>query len=109
MKTFINKETSIRTADDKGNIVSILNYKDLAIIAINSKSNSQQGYSTDEMRKDFRVLDALDNLKSVNDTIQLEDADFNRLYTKVMSTTNWPIMHKDIVDFEDYIKSINQN
>jgi KaiC/GvpD/RAD55 family RecA-like ATPase len=99
MKTIQNKRTTIE-ADDNGKVV-LITYSDL--IKTVMRQAKPDGYNIDEMRKDFRVLDALNG--KAQKEIKLEDADFAHLKSKV-NTAKYIVHHKDIVDFVDDINAI---
>ena len=90
-----NKSTSIKVGDDK-----FLKYSDLLIGLINRPVES--GYSTMEMRRDFKIID---KLESALDTISLEDSELTHLKS-LFSNAKYHIRHKDLIEFEDYILSL---
>lgn len=90
-----NKSTSIKVGDDK-----FLKYSDLLIGLINRPVES--GYSTMEMRRDFKIID---KLESALDTINLEDSELTHLKS-LFSNAKYHIRHKDLIEFEDYILSL---
>ena len=99
MKTFENKETTI--TEGNGTETRILGFADLALVGLNAAP--KEGWTTDEMRKRFKAIDKIENLK-IGDKVELEDSEFEVLLQS--SKVNWAIMHKDIVKFDDYLTSL---
>jgi hypothetical protein len=64
-------------------------------------ADPQKGADIAEMRKSLRVLDALD---SANGTLQLEDADYDHLKTKLLAMP-WNIIDRRIVVLVDDVTS----
>lgn len=98
MKTIQNKRTTIEQNADGG--VELITYAELLKNVMQQRK--PEGYSIDDMRKDFRVLDAIG---LAPEEITLEDADFDHLKSK-MKTMRWAVIHKDLIQFEDDINSI---
>lgn len=98
MKTIPNKRTTIEQASDGS--VELITYAELLKNVMQQRK--PEGYSFDDMRKDFRVLDVI---SAASEEITLEDADFDHLKSK-MKTMRWAIVHKDLIQFEDDINSI---
>ena len=92
MKTIENKE--INFADD------VKDYATLIKFCMNR--TPQGGYTVEEMRKRLRVLDVIEK---AGKEINLEDADFECAKTCVKGM-KWGTMHQEIVDFVDYINSV---
>lgn len=61
----------------------------------------EKGFTVKEMKKRLRVLDALNGDK----TAEIEDADF-KVLKNCVEQMKWAIMHKEIVDFVDYIENV---
>ena len=81
------------------------NYSELIRAIIQSPTNPQQGLTVEDVRKAVRVLDALDIAK---DKLELEDADYEVLKTKV-ENFKFGIAHKNIVTFIDDILAVGEN
>lgn len=64
----------------------------------------QRGASIEEMRKSIRVLDALENSNGV---LELEDADWEHLKTKV-TMMQWGVIDRRIVQFVDEVTSATE-
>ncbi len=90
-----NKTTSIRLDEEK-----FVMYSDLLIGLLNKPVEA--GYSTMDMRRDFKIID---KLESALDTIDLEDSEFAHLKS-LFSNAKYHIRHKDLIEFEDYILSL---
>ena len=90
-----NKETTIKK-DEESNMT----YSDLAIAVTNQES--PKGFSVTDMKKRFRIIEALESSKK---DIELEDEDFNNLKTLV-NDMKWGMPHKDIVAFTDDINEL---
>lgn len=102
MKTIQNKNTTILVARE-GGTNSLMDYAEI-IKAVMTQQRKPEGYSTEEMRKDFRVIDAIDSVKE-KEEIDLEDADFEYFKSK-LKTMRWSLQHKDLIQFEDDINEI---
>jgi hypothetical protein len=77
-----------------------LSYLNIMRACINEPA--RDGLSVDEMRKRIRVLDKLtDGIVE----LELEDDDFNTL-KDIVNKKRWPMPHKNIIEFVDYINSI---
>lgn len=102
MKNFVNKETEITKEVD--GVKSAMGYADLALVGLNSMP--KEGWTTDEMRKRFRVIDKMETVvkAGIGKSIDLEDADFDTLVAT--SKINWAMMHKDLIKFDDYLQEL---
>jgi hypothetical protein len=77
-------------------------YKEMIQVILESPSDPTKGLSIDEVRKSIRILDVLE--KS-GDVLQVEDADFSHLLSKVRAT-KFSTANKVFVDFvEDFEKA----
>lgn len=100
MKTIKNKTTEIEgDFEDEKNAGKLIHrkatYADLMKIAMNQIP--QQGISTAQMRKDFRVFDALEK---ANHKIELEESDFEYLHGKIKGMS-WGFRNRGLILFED--------
>lgn len=93
MKKFENKETKIQQGDTK------LRYSDLIGICL-THVNPQSGIKADEMYKNFKILD---KLEAATTEIELEDAEYDLVLSKV-TNMSWAMQHRDIVAFVEAIK-----
>lgn len=75
-------------------------YDDAIRQIIRRPSDGQKGADLDEIRHGVRVLDALD--KAENDTLELEDADWEHLKSKTL-TMQWAFVDKRILELVDAI------
>lgn len=100
MKTIENKSTTIEAGRNEAGGIEFLNYATL--IKSVMQQRKQDGYSVEDMRKDFRVLDAVE---PSNGEIKLEDSDFEHLKSK-MKTMRWGVANKELIQFEDDITAI---
>lgn len=103
MKTLKNKTTEIDgTFEDEKDPTKTVNrkttYVDLMKIVMNQIP--REGARTSEMRKDFRVIDALEK---ANHNIQLEDSDFEHFNTKLKNMA-WGFRHRALLGFEEDIE-----
>ena len=76
-----------------------LDYAAMIRVIIQSPTNPQQGLTVEDVRKAVRVLDALDKSK---DKLELEDADYEVLKTK-LDAFKFGFAHKNIITFVDDI------
>lgn len=77
-------------------------YKEMLQVIMESPTDPTKGLGIDEVRKSIRVLDVLE--KS-SDVLQLEDADFSHLISKVKAT-KFSTANKVFIDFvEDLEKA----
>jgi hypothetical protein len=68
----------------------------------------QGGWTKDEMKRRLRIEDVLDYVTENDEkVIELEDSDFNN-FKALLDKKVWPIKHKGIVEFDDYIKSLTR-
>jgi len=58
----------------------------------------KEGFTPKDLRDRNRIQVALDNMKE--DTIKLEDADFENL-SKLVAESHWPFRDKQILEFLD--------
>lgn len=91
-----NKLTSIYK-----NEKDFLSYFDL--ISENLGKVPASGLTIIEMKK---VLELLDRLKT-NEEIKIEEQEYQYLLKSIMST-KWTVIHKDLVEFYDYLNSLNK-
>lgn len=97
MKTIPNKVTTLDGVQNENGDVQLLNYADLMKIVMNQPPPN--GFSIADMRKNFRVLDAIDQKA---EEISMEDSDFEHFKSK-MKDVKWNISRKDLIQFEDDI------
>lgn len=95
MKTILNKETRIPKTENE-----TMRYSDLLSFCV--QSPSQNGYSVQDMRQRIKLLDLIED---ASNEIQIEDTDFIKL-KELANAMIWGWVHKDIVDFIDYINSL---
>jgi len=101
MKTFLNKKTEITQIDDKEKKTN-LGYADLCLLCV--RSAKEGGFGVEEMRKRFRLIDALDGIKD-NAVVKLEDADA-ALLDEIMQGFRWAVLHKDIIALTDHVHNL---
>ena len=94
MKTIENKTTLLKEWE------SFLDYWKLMSVCINSPQ--KDWYTVEQMKKLLRITDILD--KKDSKEFSFEDEDYKTLVSKIDNMKRWAI-HKDIVEFTDYIKS----
>ena len=94
MKTLINKNTTIPSGTDEP-----VTY--FALFKVALEARPAQGFTTQEMRRRIRVLNALDENREKFD---LEDADFAVL-KECFKDMTWGLVSKDIVEAEDYLNT----
>jgi len=99
MKTFINKSTLIKNEEGL-----ILGYVDLVKVGLNKPP--QGGWTPDEMRMCIKILDKLDNIE-LDSPVELEDAEYLSIF-RTCSGLRWPFMHKNVVEFDDYLKQLSK-
>lgn len=83
----------------------IFNYSELIRAIVQSPTNPQQGLTVEDVRKAVRVLDALDKSKG---KLELEDADYEILKTK-LENFKFGIAHKNLLTFIDDILAVGEN
>jgi len=84
-----------RAPDDPAQAVD---YRSVIEQAIRVPLDRQGGATIDEMRRGIRVLDALD--AASNGTLELEDADWEHLKTKV-ERMPWAMVDRRFLQFSD--------
>ena len=107
MKEFKNKETEVIIPDDAKSTATEMvskpaTYADLCVICV--RAPKEGGFGVEDMRKRFRLIDALDNIGKTA-TVKLEDQDA-ALLTEVMVEFKWSNMHKDIIELTDYVSKL---
>ena len=107
MKEFKNKVTEIRIPDDKKSTAKELvtkqgTYADLCLICV--RAPKKGGIGVEEMRKRFRIIDALEEVGKTA-TVKLEDQDAV-LLREIMIEFKWSNMHKDIIELTDYVSKL---
>ncbi len=95
MKTIENKTTTIIKTGDV-----LANYGDLFISLLNKPL--QKMLTVNDMRRDIKLIDKLETTEPF---IEVTDDEFNHLFNLV-ETSEWAIRHKDIIDFDDYIRGL---
>lgn len=100
MTKFENKETSMKQDGNK------MTYADLVLACSNfvPKQFAKEGWSPKLQKESFRLEDAFSNAKPKK-TLEVEDADI-QLVKKFCSDFPWSRKHRDLVAFDDYIKSL---
>lgn len=102
MKTIQNKKTSLfHKLDESTREPVASSYSDLLQLTINHPS-SQGGFSLSDIRARLKILDVL---IAATDTITLNDSDF-ALIKQVFESHKWPAVHKDIIEFSDYLNTL---
>jgi hypothetical protein len=108
MKTITNKALTYIGKDWNENFTKLVDkpyetsYFELIEECCNRPSNSQQGFSYNDIKNIDRIKTAL---KDKTTTAELEDADFEFLQKQV-STFTWKVADIQFVEFMDYIKEI---
>lgn len=101
MKKLKNKQTSMEVID--GGKVVKATYSDFIKSAINQPP--QGGFSPEEMRNRFKVLNAIDGVKPGED-IKLEDAQAEKLKEAVNSYRGFAMVTEEIVGFLDDVEKL---
>ena len=99
MKEIEIKKTSIKNTGKDIKEREHLDYSDFIEACVNHIVKG--GFSTSDIRKRSRILDALAAQK--DGKINLEDADIVTL-KDCIKTMQWGFMHKEIIGFVDYIE-----
>ncbi len=97
MVTLKNKITEI-----KKNEKEKLSYFDLMKVC--AEQAPKEGLKIQQINKRIRIINALE--KEKEGKVEMEDADFDELKSLVVNFT-WGIVHKDIVNFYNYIQNLN--
>jgi len=110
MKEFKNKETEVMIPDDKKStqkdlVTKPATYADLCLICV--RTPKEGGFGVEDMRKRFRIIDALTDIKPTA-TVKLEDQDAS-LLQEVMTEFKWSNMHKDIIELTDYVSKLKSS
>lgn len=103
MKTLELKETKIpkiKVGEKQEESNEMLNYGDFIKTALNIVP--EKGFTPEEMKKRFRILDALEKDSK---TLELEDADVVTL-KDCIKAMQWGVLHKDIITFCEEINKI---
>ena len=98
MKTVENKQTEIKSGEGE----KTMSYFDLIKLIINVPS--QEGYNVEQMRQRLTIWGVVDaNIDA--SSVSFEVKDFNILKDSI-NKFKWAQIHKDIVEFIDYINSL---
>lgn len=102
MTKFENRETSIEKEGGKG----LMCYADLVVACSNyiPRGFEREGWSPLLQKESFRLEDAFKNAEPKKD-INIEDADI-QLAKKFCQDFPWSLRHRDLVEFDEYIKSL---
>ncbi len=108
MKQFENKLTEIPTPVDPVNDpqgeTKKATYASLIFGAL--KGFSLEGFSYDDIKKRFRIIDVMEPLEDKpKGKCQLEDADASYLF-KILKDYRWRIVHKELVELIDYVANL---
>jgi len=101
MKTIVNKETTLPVERDGKD--SKMKYFDFIRVCVN-KNDPQKGFTVEDMKKRFDIIDLLEDDKA---ELDVEDAVFENIkkYVKEMDGS-WGTINKTIIEFVDYINSL---
>ena len=99
MKTIENKETSIKETAEASS--KNLTYCELLKLIMNVPP--KEGYTISEMKMRLDIYAAL--VPSEKNEMSLEDAPFE-IVKQSVNNFRWALVHKDVVDFVDYINSL---
>ncbi len=103
MKTIENKTVNITGRNKLGvEVVQHKDYFDLIKLCVNIPP--KEGYDVVEMSKRLRILNRLKEGAEGKD-VDFEDADYECI-KKCVKEMRWAIIHKDIIDFIEYITNI---
>jgi len=97
MKSIINKQTSIQGAAESDEKVG---YFELCKSCLNVPAEG--GFDVITMSARLKVIDKLHG-----EEVSLEDAEYNTL-RECVESMKWAIIHKDLVEFVEYIKEAVQ-
>lgn len=103
MKTISIKTHPTEFERDEKNQPTEQPFTTLSLISLVMKAPPEGGFSPDEMRKRFKVLDKVEALTNESTAIELEDSEAS-LLSSLFKKYKWGKMDKFIVDFEDSIK-----
>lgn len=101
MKTLFNLDTTIKIRVDEQE-VDPKNAKFADLIKIVIDQPQQGGFSYDDIENRIAISSAL---KTVNGTIELEDAQFKYLLSLV-ERMHWPFFHEDLLTFKKEITAL---
>jgi len=85
---------------------NLLSWSEAIKQVIRKPLDPQKGAEVEEIRKGIRVLDALD--KAQNGVLELEDADWEHLKTKV-NAMQWAFVDKRILQFIEDVLDAGEN
>ena len=92
------KKIPLRTMPpEKGSAEPDLEWAEIVRQVVRKPLDPQKGADIEEMRKGIRILDAVD---ASNGTLDIEDADWEHLKTKVLAMP-WAVVDRRIVRFVD--------
>lgn len=97
MKTIENKKTSILIAENK-----TASYADLIKLIINNPG--REGFDLKAIKQRLEIISNIETAK--DDKIEIENANIE-LIKKLVDEYKWATIHKEIVEFIEYIKSIS--
>jgi hypothetical protein len=80
-----------------------LEYSTVDYIKAVINNRPQDGFSVEEIRKRFRVIDTVEKLEEGAEELQLEDQDFEVL-KQCVNQFKWGVMANSILEFADQFK-----
>lgn len=107
MKQFKNSLTEVTIPDmekstEKNYVSKKATFADLALMCV--RTPKEGGFGVEDMRKRFRIIDVLEGLGNTA-SAKLEDQDA-ALLNEVCTEFKWTAMHKDIIEFTDYVSNL---
>lgn len=101
MKRIIElKKTDIPNVIENGQVIENATYKHLINKCLDTPP--QGGWTTSVMRERITLQEKLNNAKK---EIEVNDNEFSVIKSCVIGA-KWEFMHKNLIDFEDYIKTL---
>jgi hypothetical protein len=80
-----------------------LDYSTVDYIKAVINNRPQDGFGVEDIRKRFRVLDAVEKIEEGSEELQLEDQDFEVL-KQCVNQFKWGVMANSILEFADQFK-----
>ncbi len=96
-----NRETAIKFNFEEGERNGT--YADLIKMVVTARK--AQGLTIGEMKKNFALLDHLDKFVKAPE-ITVEKADM-KFIQQLLPSIQWPLSHRDMIGFEEYLMSFN--
>ncbi len=106
MKLFVNKLTGIEAPVDPNNPegpTEKITYAQMIISAL--KSFRPEGYTVEDLRQHFRLIDQMETIKDKEKELKMEDSDVKKL-KEFLKDFKWAVVERDIIEMTDHVSKM---